>query len=75
MDLRCLLIRLDLRSLCFSYRALMVSLVLRERLETMVPREMLVLLDLLELQVHLDLRYRQQPEHSFSFVSFSKQLL
>lgn len=46
----------------------MVSLVLRERLETMVPREMLVLLDLLELQVHLDLRYRQHPDHSFNFV-------
>lgn len=44
----------------------MVSLVLRERLETMVPREMLVLLDLLELQVQLDLRYRQHPEQTFS---------
>lgn len=46
----------------------MVSLVLRERLETLVPREMLVLLDLLEQQVHLDLRYRQHPELSFNFI-------
>lgn len=40
----------------------MVRLVLRESLETLVPREMLVLLDLLELQVHLDLRYKQHSK-------------
>lgn len=68
MDLSWLLNRLHLRSLCFLNRVLMVSLVLRESLETLVPREMLVLPDLLELQVHLDLRYIQHPELSFNFV-------
>lgn len=41
----------------------MVSLVLRESLETLVPRVMVVLLELLELLVHLDLRYRQHAKH------------
>lgn len=60
--------RLHLKSLLLSHRVLTVSLVLRERLVKLVPREMLVLQDLLELQVQLDLRYMQHPEISFNFV-------
>lgn len=47
----------------------MVSLVLRERLETMVLRVTLVLLDLLELQVYLDLRYSKHPKLSCPFLT------
>lgn len=47
----------SITSSLFSFRVVMVSLVLRERLEITVPRVTVVPRDLLDLLEPLDLRY------------------